>query len=219
MSDTPPKIRLKACHCCGLVHRLPVVNIPPHDPAHETDDALPGGGYRLRCTRCGTTIAGSANERAISRTMAFALAALLLYPLAVNLPVMKLERLGHTHTASIWGGTIDLLAAGEWFVGLVVLICSVVLPLLKLAGLLTICLGQRFLSEHRRAFTYRIIEWTGRWGMVDVLLVAILVAAVKLGDIVHITPGPGVIAFAIVVALSLIAAASFDPHAIWEDQE
>lgn len=129
---------------------------------------------------------------------------------------MRLEQLGHSHTASIWGGTLDLLAAGEWFVGLVVLICSVIIPLLKLSGLVMLCLGDRLISESNRAVMYRLIEWTGRWGMIDVLLVAILVAAVKLGDLARITPGPGVIAFTAVVVLSLFASATFNPHAIWE---
>ena len=63
-----------------------------------------------------------------------------------------------------------------------------------------------------------MIEFIGRWGMVDVLLVAVLVAVVKLGDLVEVTPGPGVVVFGGVVILSLIASAMFDPHAIWEEE-
>jgi paraquat-inducible protein A len=61
-----------------------------------------------------------------------------------------------------------------------------------------------------------MVEFLGRWGMVDVLLVAVLVAVVKLGDLVTVTPGPGVLAFGSVVVLSLLASAAFDPHALWE---
>jgi paraquat-inducible protein A len=63
---------------------------------------------------------------------------------------------------------------------------------------------------------YRAIEAAGRWGMIDVLLVAVTIAAVKLGDLVVVTPGPGVVAFGACVVLSLAASAVFNPHAIWE---
>ena len=72
--------------------------------------------------------------------------------------------------------------------------------------------------ERHRALTYRLVEWTGRWGMLDVLLVAILLAVLKLGDMVEVSVGPGLLAFTSCVGLSLIAAASFDPHSLWEPQ-
>ena len=64
--------------------------------------------------------------------------------------------------------------------------------------------------------TYRVVEFTGRWGMLDVLLVTLLIAVVKLGDVVQVAPGPAALAFTAVVVLSLLAAATFDPHALWE---
>ncbi len=154
--------------------------------------------------------------RSGSRTTAAALAALLLYPFAVGLPIMTIERFGHTRASSIWTGTWELLEGGEYFVGLVVLACSIVIPLLKLVGLLSITLFGRVLSRHWRAATYRWIEWAGRWGMLDVLLIAVVVAWVKVGDLVEVTPGPAAVTFTTVVLLSLFASAWFDPHAIWE---
>ena len=91
-----------------------------------------------------------------------------------------------------------------------------IIPLTKLVALLILAGGGRTLGDEHRALTYHLVEWTGRWGMLDVLLVAMLVAALKLGDIVNVTPGPGVIAFAAVVLMSLLAAASFDPHSLWK---
>ena len=79
--------------------------------------------------------------------------------------------------------------------------------------------GDLFLHKHHRASTYRVVEWIGRWGMLDVLLVALLVAAVKLGSWVEVHPGPGVAAFGGVVIFSLLASAAFDPQAIWEEHE
>jgi len=141
---------------------------------------------------------------------------MILYPLGVLLPVMRLEQLGHVRDASIWHGTISLLKHGQWLVGMVVLICSIIIPVLKLAGLFLLCVRQNALARRHKAQVYRWIEMAGRWGMIDVLLVALVVAAVKLGDLVHVKPGPGVVAFAACVMLSLLASAVFDPHAIWE---
>jgi paraquat-inducible protein A len=149
---------------------------------------------------------------------AAALAALVLYPLAISQPIMTLERFGHRTEASVWTGSIGLLEKGDWFVGGVVLLCSLVLPLLKLAGLVSITYGSDFLARKHRAFAYRFIEWTGRWGMLDVLLISVVVAWVKVGDLVDVTAGPAAFAFASMVVLSLLAAAWFDPHAIWEEQ-
>ena len=152
-----------------------------------------------------------------SRTAAIAVAALVLYPLAVSLPIIEIQKFGHQHEASILEGVSTLLSRGHLVVGLVVLAASVVLPLLKLAALLVLSAG-RALGHRHRALTYRMVQWTGRWGMLDVLLVAILVAVLKLGDLVEVSVGPGLLAFTSCVALSLLAAAFFDPHSLWEPQ-
>lgn len=194
---------LRACSCCGLVHRLPQI----------------ARRHEARCTRCDTVIRHESHPRSASRVAAISLAALILYPLAVSLPVMRIERLGHEQTSSIWGGMIDLLAEGHLFVGLALLLFSVVTPIGKLGALLLLCTGDRLMRASHRAVTYRAVEFLGRWGMVDVLLVALVVAMVKLGDLVEVTPGVGVIAFGSVVILSLLASAAFDPHAIWEHEQ
>lgn len=143
---------------------------------------------------------------------------MLIYPLALTLPIMRIERLGHTSDASIWSGMVGLLAEGHLLIGLIVLVFSIIAPVGKLALLFTLCVGNKGLEKRDRAGVYKLVEFIGRWGMVDVLLVAVLVAMVKLGDLVEVTPGPGVVAFAAVVLLSLIASAVFDPHAIWEEE-
>ncbi len=153
----------------------------------------------------------------MGRAAAFSLAALILYPLSMSLPVLEVERLGHAHSATIWSGVVELLAEGEIFVGVIVLLCSVVIPLVKIGAMFLLAAGDAVLHRHHRARTYQLIEWIGRWGMIDVLLVAVLVAAVKLGSWVEVHPGPGVAAFAGVVIMSLLASAVFDPQAIWQD--
>jgi paraquat-inducible protein A len=142
---------------------------------------------------------------------------LALYVPAVVLPVMAISRFGHVNRAGILGGIADMLAHGQWLIGLLVLLCSVVIPLLKIGGLLAISLGHRRMACRSRARTHRLIEWTGRWSMVDVLLVAVLVATLKLGDLVSVEIGPGLYAFAGCVVLSLAASASFDPRLAWSD--
>ena len=145
-----------------------------------------------------------------------AASALICYPLGILLPVMTLRELGHVTETSIWAGTVSLMEHGQWLVGAVVLVCSIVVPLLKLGGLFLLCARPAWLGRHHKAALYRAIEMAGRWGMIDVLLVALVVAALKLGDLVEVAPGPGTVAFGACVVLSLVASALFNPHAIWE---
>ena len=197
----PQTSNLRGCPRCGLVQQLP--DVPD--------------GQQAVCQRCGDVLLrpGAKSNRLCT---AIALSALILYPLGIFLPVMRLEQLGHVRDASIWHGTISMLKHGQYVIGFIVLFCSVVIPVMKLAGLLMLCSQQNRLTRHHKAEVYRLIEWAGRWGMIDVLLVAMVVAAVKLGDLVQVKPGPGVVAFAVCVLLSLTASAVFDPHAIWEQE-
>lgn len=193
---------LKACHCCGKVHRL-------------SDDHSPTTAYS--CTRCGTMISNPSREQGSSqRTAAAALAALILFPAAIFLPILEIEKLGHRYRSSIVGGIIELYSQGSWFVATVIFAFSIVLPLLKLATLLELC-WLRWLEHHHRAWAYRIIEFSGRWSMLDVMLLAFLVMLVKLSGIVEFHVGPAVVAFAGCVAMSMIASMLFNPHSIWGD--
>lgn len=199
MHETISLGMLRACSACGLVHS--VGEIPPR--------------HRAACVRCGGTIRAAGHPRAPARAAALALAALLLYPAAMGLPIMTLTRLGHDHETTIWEGMVSLIADGQVAVGLIVLFCSVLAPVGKLVAIFALSTGEMLLPQKHRAATYRLVEFLGRWGMLDVILIALLVASVKLGDVVQVHAGPGVAAFAGVVVLSLLASASFDPHAIW----
>jgi len=204
MSATIAPSRLRTCPTCGLAQKLP--DVPRR--------------MRACCHRCGTAlISQSRLLRTSSRTAAIATAALIFYPLAMLLPMVTVERLGYTRQTSILDGIGTLFAEGDTFIAIIVLLCSVVFPLAKLLGLLTLSAGGFTLAHHHKAWTYTLVEWTGRWGMLDVLLVAILVAAIKLGDLVQVTAGPAAYAFALTVILSLAASAVFDPHALWRASE
>ena len=191
---------LKACHCCGLIHRLPEL-------AH---------GESASCTRCRTPIAhyGSRSVSA-SRTTAAALGAFFLFWPAVLLPILSVEQLGHRHESSILTGTLDLIQDGDWFVGGIVLLFSIVFPLLKILLLLELSLLGPLHRRHK-AFTYRLTEHLGKWSMMHVMLLAFMVMLVKLGSLVECQLGPAVWAFVACVAMNMVASLSFDAHAIWE---
>ncbi|MBA3708065.1 MAG: paraquat-inducible protein A [Planctomycetes bacterium] len=198
--ESAPLAQLRACHCCGLIQRLPAVT----------------AGMTAHCRRCDTAFSTTVDQ---SWTLGASLAALILYPIAMGLPVLSIERFGVTNQTDIWHGAIGLLTGGHVVVGLVVLVCSVIVPLLKLFGLIALSLSAGRIQHRHRALTYRLIEGAGRWGMIDVMLVAGVVAAVKLGDLVSVNAGPGAVIYAAMVTMSLVAGATFDPRAMWRERE
>lgn len=152
--------------------------------------------------------------RSRRRTAAFTLAALALYPPAILLPIMRIDRLGTAHETGVVDGIATLAIDGHaWLAGLV-LTCSVLVPILKLTGLLVLSTSRMPVSASNRRRMRHWVERLGRWGMLDVLLVAVLVSVVKLGDLVRIEPGEGAAIFAAMVACSLLASAVFDPRAV-----
>ncbi|MCA8996380.1 MAG: paraquat-inducible protein A [Planctomycetaceae bacterium] len=191
----------QACHCCGLIQRLP--------PVSSEDVPV--------CFRCETRLVTSRSRiHSASRTAAAACGAFVLFWPAILLPVLKIEKLGHVQESSILGGIIDLLRHGNWFVGVVVLIFSILFPLTKLLLLLELSLCE-FLHRRHKAATLRLMEHLGKWSMMDVMLLAFLVMLVKLGNLVQFQLGPAVVAFTLCVTMSMIASLSFDPHSIWEE--
>jgi paraquat-inducible protein A len=146
---------------------------------------------------------------------AFAIAALILYPLAISLPVLELRKLGHIHEVTVWSGAVSLVSEGQVAVGLLVFTCSIIIPFLKLSGILLLSTERPWRGQSgvtARRHTHLTIDALGRWGMLDVLLAAILVAAIKLGNWADIHTGPGVFVFAAMVAMSLLASGLFNPR-------
>lgn len=191
-----------ACRTCGLVQRL---------------DEL-GPGTVAECARCGWRLTDH-RVNSLGRTAAFTLAALLLYVPANIYPILKMDLYGAHSENTVWEGAMTLFRRGETLVALVVFLASIVIPFLKLLGLFALVVTARFRSKRARAqrtFVYRAIEVIGPWAMLDVFLLAILVALVKLGELATVVPGPGLFAFTAVVVLTILASASFDPTLIWE---
>ena len=191
-----------ACDTCGLVQRI---------------DALRPGQV-AECARCDSFLMATRDEGRLHLTAALALAALVLYVPANLYPILHMSAYGAYSQSTVWDGTVSLLEHREWFVGMVVLVASIVVPLLKIGGLLFLVLaaklrlGRRLRSQTR---LYKVIDLIGPWAMLDVFLLAILVALVKLNDLATVLPGPGLAPFAAMVVLTMFASAAFDPKLIW----
>jgi paraquat-inducible protein A len=194
--------RLVGCHCCQLVSRLP--------PEPSEDDAF--------CPRCGSSL-HRRKPNSIDRTWALLITSALLYIPANVYPVMTFTALGQGEPSTIIGGVKELIAAKMWPLAAIVFVASILVPMLKMVFLGYLLISVRVRSRWRlkdRTLIYRIVEAVGRWSMVDVFVVSILVALVQLGSIADIAPNVGILAFASVVVLTMIAALLFDPRLMWD---
>jgi paraquat-inducible protein A len=191
---------LVACEACTLISH-------PADP----DEAG-------RCPRCGEELE-SRRHGAIARTWALTLAAAICYLPANVLPVLDTTTPAGSDADTILGGVIFLYTSGSWPLALVVLIASVIIPLGKLVSLAYLLISvQRGSHKTKRERTrmYRIVVFIGRWSMLDVFVDTFTVALVQLQPLMSVIPGAGVLFFAAVVVLTMLAAESFDPRLIWD---
>jgi len=190
-----------ACRVCGQIQTAPVVGLRE----------------RLVCARCGVDLPGRAAGFGLQRTAAFTLAALLLYVPANLYPILEMDYVGARTENTLWSGCVALARQGSWAIAAIVFCASILVPAIKLAGLLflatTLHVRARARDRHR---IHRILEAIGRWSMLDVFLLSILVALVRLGDLASVVPGPGALFFCGVVVFSLLATASFEPRWLWE---
>jgi len=155
----------------------------------------------------------------IQKTWALLIAAIVCYLPANLLPIMSVTSLGQTQSDTILSGVIFLLGHGMWPLALVVFVASVLVPMLKLVILVYLLISVQLRSARRprdRTRLYRITEAVGRWSMVDIYVVTILVALVRLGNLATIEAESGAIFFAAVVVITMFAAMSFDPRIIWD---
>jgi paraquat-inducible protein A len=197
------RLGLVACHTCGLLSRL--------------QDAQ----AHARCPRCHCRL-HARQPRSISRTWALLIAAVILYVPANLLPIMHLTTFGQTQSDTILSGVLFLLHEGMWPLALIVFVASIVVPLLKILILVYLLISVQRRSVRRpldRARLYRFTEFVGRWSMVDVFVVTILVALIHLGQLASVEAGTGAVYFAAVVILTMLAAFSFDPRLIWDPVE
>ncbi len=172
------------------------------------------------CPRCGE-ILHRRKPRSLQRTTALILAALILFIPANVLPIMQVTSLGRIQTDTIMSGALFLIESGMWPLALVIFIASIFVPMLKILILILLLVSVRWRWTWRpreRTQLYRILELVGRWSMVDIYVVTILVALVQLGNLANVIAQPGALFFAAVVVLTMLASMSFDPRLIWDRQ-
>lgn len=196
---------LVSCHTC---HCLSVV----------ADQRQKG---RLVCPRCGANL-HRRKPNSLSRTWSLIIAAFIFYIPANVLPITITTSLGATQEDTIMSGVIYFMQTGSWPVALVIFVASVFVPLVKLLILTYLLISVQFRTRWRprdRTRLYRFTEMVGRWSMVDIYVVTILVALVKLGALANVDAGPAAVYFAAVVIITMFAAESFDPRLIWDALE
>jgi paraquat-inducible protein A len=208
MNTTPATARqfgLFSCHDCHFLAER------PRGDVHG----------QLVCPRCGAPL-HERKPNSLARTWALVFAATILYIPANVLPMTITSALGTTQADTIMSGVIYFIHSGSWEIAAVIFIASIFVPLLKLLILISLLLSVQFRSHWRpkdRTMFYRLTEAVGRWSMLDVYVVTILVALVKLGAVANIEAGPAAVYFAAVVVITMIAAESFDPRLIWDALE
>jgi paraquat-inducible protein A len=175
-------------------------------------------GSPALCPRCGAPI-HPRKPHSVAATTALLVSAAVLYVPANLLPVM------HTHTFfsddddTIMSGVISLLHEGSWPLALLVFVASIVVPLLKLLamGWLLIAVARQSPGNAlQRSKLFRLVEFIGRWSMLDVYAIALLVSLVQIRSLANIHAGPGALAFGAVVVLTMLAAQSFDERLLWD---
>lgn len=173
------------------------------------------------CPLCGSVLSARI-PHSLTRTSAFLMSGYALYIPANIFPIMSVTRLGADEQHTILGGIMALIDSDMLPIALLVLVASILVPLLKLLGisLLLLCVHFRWQVNARKwTYLYRTIAFVGRWSMLDIFMISILVALVDLGGVAQIIAGPAATAFAAVVVLTMFAAKNFDPRLIWDNQQ
>jgi paraquat-inducible protein A len=155
----------------------------------------------------------------LSRTWALLAASAILYVPANLLPVMHSSFLVGQHNDTILSGIVALWTTGSKGLAVIVFVASITVPLLKMASLSFLAISVGRWSRYRprqRAALFRLVDFVGRWSMLDVFVVTLMVGLVQFGAFADIEAGPGAAAFAAVVLLTMLAAKSFDPRLIWD---
>lgn len=200
MIATAARSGFLVCHSCAQLHRHP------------------GGHVDLGCARCGAALHWRRPDSLLLSWLLLATAVVLYVPANI-LPVIESGSLFGAQSDTIMSGVIFLWDSGDWLIAAIIFIASIVLPGAKLIALGVLFATSQQRSTWRpamRARVYRTMEAVGRWSMVDIFVAAVLVALVQFKTIAVVEAGPGAIAFAAVVVLTLFASMSFDPRLIWD---
>ena len=191
---------LIACHECDLLHR---------------SQSLPPGGT-ARCVRCGAALYKH-KRNSLDRVLALTVSGLILFIIANIYPFLTFRLETQIQQTNLITGVVELYRQGMWIVAAVVLITTIMMPLLEITGMLFILVPLKF--GHRPwklALLFRTIRSFRPWGMMEVFMIGILVAAVKLVKMANIIPGTALYAFMILIFVLAASAAALDPHIVWK---
>ena len=170
------------------------------------------------CPRC-HSILFVRKPNSVQHTVAYLITACILYVPANILPITTTTQFGRIIESTIIGGVIYLWEKGSYPAALIIFFASIMIPIAKILALFWLCWSVSKKHAYRRkerTLLYRVTEFIGRWSMIDVFVVAILVALIQLGGILSIQAGTAAIAFAGVVIITMFAANAFDPRLIWD---
>lgn len=193
------ELNLVLCHACGKA-------CDASQPIHE-------------CPRCGAPV-HPRKPNSLTRTWAYLIAALVFYVPANLLPVMNTTMLGKGDDSTIMSGVIEFWSHGAWDIALIIFIASIAVPATKFVALglllITVQRGSTW-AQAQRSKLFRFVELIGYWSMLDVIVVALVAALVKFQALGDIEPREGILFFGLVVVFTMLAAMSFDPRMIWEN--
>jgi len=191
---------LQSCEACGLLSR----------PPRGTDEG--------RCPRCGHDVAFR-KPKSLEVTWAWLIAAAICYVPANLLPVLSTHTTSGHESDTILQGVVLLWSPTGWPLALIVFVASIVIPSAKILSLAYLLVSVHRASAengHERVRLYRLLRFIGRWSMVDVFVDAFTASLVQLQPLMSVAPGPGLLFFAAVVVLTMLAVESFDPRLIWD---
>jgi paraquat-inducible protein A len=191
---------LVACHECDLLQHIPRQR----------------QGGKARCRRCDAVLHRSVRD-SLNRTLALTLAGLVLFIVANAFPFLSFKMQGQVTETTLATGVRDLYAQGMWELALLVMMTSMLVPLLQLLLLLYVLLPLKFNRKPwQLAAVFRLLQRLGPWGMMEVFMLGILVAVVKLVEMAQIIPGLALWSFALLIFVLAGAAAALDPEVVWE---
>ncbi|MFK5892518.1 MAG: paraquat-inducible protein A [Pseudomonadota bacterium] len=206
ISNTVTDANYILCHeCCFMMDSI--------DADIEHDHCL--------CPRCGTKLEFRL-KNSMTRTWALLITAMIFFVPANIYPIMVVDSITGKVASTIMEGIVLFIAANEYFVALVIFVASIIVPAIKMVGMSIILLSIHKKSHYfykHRSLMFRFIQFIGRWSMLDIFVVAIMVTLVNFGVVSTIHAGPAATSFGLVVIMTMYAAVTFDPRLIWDNHK
>lgn len=198
MNDRGIYKNMGTCPCC---HKLNIMH-----------------NFKQHCSRCDTEFS-MRKSRSLELTLAWTIAALIMFIPANSYPMMIFYTLGSPEASTILEGISLFIEMGMLPVAVIIFIASFVIPLGKIMGLFVLLYNAKYaskLSLKQQTKLYHLVEFLGPWSMLDVFVVTLMATVVNLGFLTSIEAAPGITYFAIMVIFTMFAAESFDPRLLWD---